>query len=241
MEQETAQRACGRCGADNAPGAQYCWQCYTSFGGPAGTAQATPATAGPLATAIGRGPGAGTPSAVVSEAPTITRWQPQHGAAKDAAVRWVVRGLVVAVAAVGGYLAYQRLFGGFPFPDQVAGQPRLESDVVEEAEDLIASMVGAFNVEVEIAMYGPALPQYLVAALEVPDGQLTEQFYQGFVSGSGVTADAVDPNAVTCGAAPGGVTQCSWVQEDTVVLVQGLVNTGVDLQPVAEDVRADVA
>jgi len=242
MEQKTAQRVCGRCGAENAASAEYCWQCYTAFSGPAEAAQPARATAGPLAAAIGRGSGAGTPSAVVTGDPTITRWQPQHGRSNDALTKWVVRGLVAVVAAVGGYLGYQWLFGGgFPFPDEVAGRPRIESDVVEQAEELIASMVGAFNVEVELAMYGQGVPEYLVAALEVPEGQLTDQFYEGFVAGSGVTVDTIDPDAVTCGAIPGGVSQCSWVQDDTVVLIQGLLNSGVDLQPVAEQVRAEVA
>lgn len=239
------EQTCPRCGAKSAAGAAYCWQCFARFGAPApAESQAAPtATAGPLATALGRGPGAGTPAAVISEPATVTRWQPQQKAGGDAALGWIVRGLVFVVAAVGGYFAYQWLFGGFPFPEQIAGQQRMDSDLVEDFEDLLRDFSGAFDVEVEMALYGGVMPAYFMAAAEVPGGQDPGEFYRGFTTGSGVTTDfaAVDPNTVICTGFPGGVgAQCSWLQEDTVILLQGFSSTDADLQAVAEDVSSDL-
>ena len=99
------ERTCSSCGAQNAAGAHYCWQCYTRFGAPADAVQDRPAAyAGPLAAAIGRGPGAGTPSAVVTEPATMTRWQPVHGTSGDRVAGWVIKGLVAVLGELGDEL-----------------------------------------------------------------------------------------------------------------------------------------
>lgn len=238
------ERTCGKCGANSAAGAHYCWQCYTRFGAPADAVQDRPAAyAGPLAAAIGRGPGAGTASAVVTEPATMTRWQPVHETGGDRAAGWVIKGLVAVLGALVGYFGYQWLTRGFELPEEIAGQPRMEGDFVEEFEDLLDSFGGSLDVELEMAIYGRGIPVYFMAAAEIPDGQDVGQFYQGFVAGSGTSTDFgnADPNDVTCAAFPGGVgAQCSWVQDEVVLLLQGFAATEVDLQSVADGVHSDL-
>jgi hypothetical protein len=237
------ERACPSCAAQNAVSAEYCWQCFTPFTGPPPRATPqTPSRGSALAAAIGTGPGAGTPSAVVTEPATMTRWQPQTSTTGDRLARLAVKGLVVVLAALVGFLGYRWLTAGLELPEEVGGQPRMEGELVESFEDLLDSLTGTFDVEVEMGIYGTVVPLYMLAAAEVPDGQDVDVFYQGFASGSGTATGAVDPNAVTCLALPGGTgAQCSWVLQETVFLLQGFTTTEDDLAAVAEAVRSDLA
>jgi hypothetical protein len=236
------ERACPSCGAQNPVAAEYCWQCFARFAGPPpGLPQGAPSRGSALAAAIGTGPGAGTPSALVTEPATMTRWQPQTPAGGRLA-GWAVKGLVVVLAAVVGFLGYRWLTRGFELPEQAGGQPRMEGALVDEFQDLLDSLTGVFAVEVEMGIYGSLVPEYMLAAAEVPDGQDVEVFYQGFVSGSGTATGTVDPNAVTCLGMPGGTgAQCSWVLDETVLLLQGFTASEADLAAVAEGVRSDLA
>lgn len=222
--------------------AEYCWRCFARFAGPPpGTAQGAPARGSALAAAIGTGPGAGTPSAVVTEPATMTRWQPQTSTTGDRITGWMVRGLVVVLAAVVGFAGYLWLTRGLELPERVGGQPRMEGELVEGFEDLMDSLIGVLDVEVEMGIYGTGFPAYMLAAAEVPDGQDVAGFYQGFVAGAGTGTGAVDPDVVTCVGLPDGAgAQCSWVQDETVLLLQGFTTTDDDLAAVAEDVRSDL-
>ena len=234
------ERACQSCGAQNAATAEYCWQCFTAFaGGPPGATPERPGRGAMLSSALGTGPGAGTPSAVVTEPATMTRWQPQHSTDRMAGV--AVKLLVGLLAVLIGFLGYRWLTRGFQLPDQIAGQPRMEGELVEGFEDLLDSVVGVLDVDVDMGLYGSGFPAYLLMAAEVPDGQNVGMFYQGFVAGAGTSTGPADPNAVTCVAVPGGGAQCSWVTDETVLLLQGFTATEGDLQAVAEGVRADLA
>lgn len=235
------ERACQSCSAQNAATAEYCWQCFTPFSGP--PPRTAPASRGSaLTAAIGTGPGAGTPSAVVTEPATMTRWQPQTSTTGDRLAGLAIKGLVVVLAVLVGFFGYRWLTGGLELPEEVGGQPRMEGELVESFEDLLDSMTGVFAVEVELGIYGSLVPVYMLAAAEVPDGQGIEVFYQGLVSGAGTATGTVDPDAVTCLAMPGGTgAQCSWVLEETVLLLQGFTATEDDLAAVAEGVRSDLA
>jgi hypothetical protein len=238
------ERACPSCGAQNAATAEYCWQCFARFDAPVtGTAPATPSRGSSLAVAIGTGPGAGTPSAVITEPATMTKWQPQHSTTVDRVAGWAVKGLVMVLAALVGFFAYQWLTRGLQLPDEVAGQARMEGELVDGFQGLMDSLTGVFDVEVDMAIYGPGFPVYLLMAAEVPDGQNVNGFYEGFVAGAGTSIGPADPDGVTCLAMPGGAgtgAQCSWVIDETVLLLQGFTATEDDLAAVAEGVRADL-
>jgi hypothetical protein len=239
------ERACPSCGAQNAAIAEYCWQCFARFGAPAvGTAPPPPSRGSSLAAAIGTGPGAGTPSAVITEPATMTKWQPQHSTTGDRLGGLAVKGLVMVLAVLVGFFAFRWFTRGPELPDEVAGQARMEGELVEGFEDLMDSLVGVLDVEVDMAIYGPGFPVYLLMAAEVPDGQDVDGFYQGFVTGAGTSTGPVDPDAVTCLAMPGGAgtgAQCSWVIDETVLLLQGFTAGEDDLAAVAEGVRADLS
>lgn len=235
------ERACPSCGAQNAVSAEYCWQCFARFAGaPSGTPE-PPSRRGALTAALGTGPSAGTPSAVLSEPATMTRWQPQHSTDRMAGL--AVKVLVGLLAALVGFLGYRWLTRGFDLPDEVGGQPRMEGRLVEEFEDLVDSLVGVLDVEVHMGIYGSGVPVYMLMAAEVPDGQDVGMFYEGFVTGAGTSTGPADPNTVTCVEMPGGTggAQCSWVVEETVLLLQGFTSTDDDLAVVAEGLRADLA
>jgi hypothetical protein len=239
------ERTCPSCGAQNAATAEYCWQCFARFGAPpAGTAAPAIPSRGSSLAAIGTGPGAGTPSAVITEPATMTKWQPQHSTTGERVAGWTVKGLVMVVAALVGFFAFQWLTRGLELPDEVAGQARMEGDLVEGFQDLMDSLTGVFDVEVDMAIYGPGFPVYLLMAAEVPDGQDVNGFYEGFVTGAGTSTGPADPDGVTCLAMPGGAgtgAQCSWVIDGTVLLLQGFTATEGDLAAVAEGVRADLS
>jgi hypothetical protein len=229
------EQTCPRCGAKSAAGAAYCWQCFARFADPApAESQVGPtATAGPLAAALGRGPGAGTPAAVISEPATVTRWQPQQKAGRDAALGWVVRGLVFVVAAVGGYFGYQWLFGGFPFPDEVGGYERVESDDVEGAAEAVASIAEILEVEMEIALYGSEIqPAYVMFVFEVPEEGALAGVQPFGGPASGEIGFQCGPDAQGAG--------CVWEQEGQLVGLGAIGQTVEQLEPVARQVKAEL-
>src|SRR5687767_5943618 len=120
------ERACPSCGAQNAATAEYCWQCFTRFAGPPTSAPERPVRGSVLRTALGTGPGAGTPSAVLTDPVTMTRWQPQHATRSDRMAGVAVKVLVGLLAALVGFFGYRWLTRGFELPDEVGGQPRME-------------------------------------------------------------------------------------------------------------------
>lgn len=239
------ERACPSCGAQNAATAEYCWQCFARFGAPPPDAAPAPSSRGSsLTAAIGTGPGAGTPSAVVTEPATMTKWQPQLSPTGDRLAGWAVKGLVIVLAALVGFFVFRWLTRGLELPDEVAGQERMEGELIEGFEDLMDSLVGVLDVEVEMAVYGSGFPVYLLMAAEVPDGQDVDGFYEGFVTGAGTSTGPVDPDAMTCLGMPSGAetgAQCSWVTDETVLLLQGFTATEGDLATVAEGVRTDLS
>lgn len=234
------ERACPSCGAQNAATAEYCWQCYARFSGAPSGAPQPPARRGALTAALGTGPGAGTPSAVLSEPVTMTRWQPQHSTDRMAGL--AVKVLVGLLAAVVGFLGYRWLTRGFELPDEVAGQPRMEGELVDNFEDLIEGFGALGDVEFQIGLYGTLAPAYYLAVAEVPDGQDFGQAYQEFVTGSMTGIGPVDPLAVTCTTTVSVGSHCTWADEEQrlVVFLMGYTSTEADLQTVAEDLRAEL-
>lgn len=241
------ERTCPSCGAQSAADAAYCWQCYARFGGPAGPRPETSgASVGPLAAALGRGPGAGTPAAVVSEPATITRWKPSHGSRSEA--RWVVRGLFLVLAVVGGYFGYRWLFTGFPFPDQIAGVERLDSDQTESLEDMLRSFADMLDAKFQLAVYGSVLaPDYVMYAFEVPDPESMQELLTDLgVDTGGVPSGAVEAVLenlpFTCQPlSPTGGAQCFWSDDRLIVGLQDFQGTPEELDPIARQVRADTA
>jgi hypothetical protein len=236
------ERACPSCGAQNAVTAEYCWQCFTRFAGPAPDARERPARGAILTAALGTGPGAGTPSAALTEPATMTRWQPQHSTRGDRFTGVALKILVGLLAALVAFLGYRWLTRGFELPDEVAGQPRMEGELVESFEDLIEGFGSLGDVEFQIGLYGTLAPAYYLAVAEVPDGQDFVQAYEEFVTGSMTDTGPVDALAVTCTTTVSVGSHCTWADEEQrlVVFLMGYTSTEADLQTLAADLRAEL-
>jgi hypothetical protein len=226
----------------------FCWQCFAPYGRSAaprpvgaGVAQAvgdspapTGVAAGPLARPGGsaitealRGPSATGTSSVPSEAPTGTSRIPA-----------VVKVVVTLTLAVGGFVGWRLLFGGLPFPEEVAGQPRIENETTEQATELMSSISGLLGAELEVAYYGDTAtaPAYVVYVMTLPEGSALDEA----ITVSGGPLAELESGGMTCVPDVQG-SSCTWLQaEGELVGVGGFGLTPEDLRPVARDVRADI-
>jgi hypothetical protein len=145
-----------------------------------------------------------------------------------------VKGVVFVLAFGGGWWAVNHFFfGGFPFPDQVSGQPRVESERARDAAEAIASIAEMLDVEMEMAFYGTeAQPAYVMFAFEIPDqvalpgAQLFSQSPAGEIP-------------FQCGPDAQGAA-CVWDHDGRVVGVGGIGQTVEQLDPVARQVQAEL-
>jgi hypothetical protein len=221
-----SERICDRCGGQNRPDAAYCWQCYASFGTGRGSEPIRAGRIGPAAAAAGNGTGpVATASPPTSPTPetTGTAWG-----------RWLVKGVVFVLGFAGGWWAVNHFFfGGFPFPDQMAGQPRVESEEVRDAADAIASFAEILDVEMEMAFYGTETePVYVMFAFEIPD-QVPLPGAQPFSpTPTGDIAFQCAPDAQGAG--------CVWGQDGHMVGVGGVSQTVEELDPVARALQAEL-
>lgn len=139
--------------------------------------------------------------------------------------------------AVGGFLAWRLLTGGFPFPEEIAGQPRVQGEQAEELSRLVEDIAALADAEVEVALYGPGPPPaytMYVAEYEDPDllelAALANPTYVADLKG-GQTACMPDLQG----------SSCSWLDGDTTVIGVGAFDlTPEDFLSVARVVRADL-
>jgi hypothetical protein len=223
------ERTCDQCGAQNPINAAYCWQCHARWDGSASpSAPVRPGTirAAPVG-AYGGGPGGS----------VLTAPPPPHvGAPAGRSWGRLLAAAVVFVAGVaGGWWLVDRLFfGGFPFPDEVAGQERVDSEVARDAADVIASIGEILDVDMEMAFYGTDLrPAYVMVAFELPDAGAVTQVPPFGGASAGDFSFQCGPDAQ--GAA------CLWEEGGTVVGIGGIGQTPEQLEPVARRVRTDLA
>jgi hypothetical protein len=162
---------------------------------------------------------------------------PPHAAASPSSdwTRWVVKGVLFVVGFAGGWWAVHHFFfSGFPFPDQVAGQARVDTEAARDAAEAVASLAEILNVDVEMAFYGTeAQPAYVMFAFEVPEGLPLTGAPPFSQTGSGGIPFQCAPDAQGAG--------CVWEQDGTVVGVAGIGQTVDQLDPVARQVRSELA
>jgi hypothetical protein len=217
---------------------QYCWQCYTPYAGPAVPAGAAAASgSGRSAGVVSAGPLA-RPGA--SPAPSINATAPTSPSmAASSAPSWVgtaVKIGVVLVVAVAGFFAWRFFFGGFSFPEEINGQPRMEGEPAERLSDFMSGIGSLAGASIETAVYGQGpMPAYIMGRTEFEDA---------------ATLDLVVRSAPQLGGLRGGGLMCApdaqgsscvWLDGDTVILtLGGFVETPEALRPIAEDVRAEL-
>jgi len=87
---------------------------------------------------------------------------------------------VFLVFAVAGFFAWRFFFGGFSFPDEINGQPRLDGEQAERLSRLIEDIGAMADAEMEVAVYGQGpLPTYAMYVAEFDDPAMID--LAGFV------------------------------------------------------------
>ena len=144
-------------------------------------------------------------------------------------VRLVAGIAAFMVGAVGGFLGWRMLFGGYGFPDQVAGVSRIESDAVDAGVDYAQGLVASTGIDVEIdyAFYGSSIiqPQYMMFAASI-DEETLEMMLATSPQGS-------PTEFVQCQPDRDG-TACMWLEGHTVVGVYGWGASPESLNPQAQ-------
>lgn len=227
------QRACPKCGAENPSTAGFCWQCYGRFEvSESSAATVGTVTAGPLARASVLAPPAPPPP---YPGPTTTG---------TSAMSWVTRGLVLVVAAVGGWLAVDWFLNRSPFPEEIAGQPRMESEQARDFQEFLQSAAETLDLEMESAFYGRTLPAFMLLTIALPEGTTADQLWAQLDAAS---ADVMQPFPIQDGSdfgcAPGAQgfgAMCVWIEDGLLVEVDGLSASVEELEPIARDLRDEL-
>ena len=178
--QTEERRACPSCGAENAQGAGFCWQCYTPF---APVAAASRPGAAAMPSAPGWGP-AGSP------APPVPVASPRGAGGGGRIVR-IVLGVVVAL--IVGAVVRQQLAPDYHVPDAVAGQPRMQNVFAKNFEQQMVEEGKKYDVDLEAAVYGTTeTPDMFVIVAngraEENSNELFDSFLEG-VDSSGLHVD----------------------------------------------------
>ncbi|MGH2661784.1 MAG: hypothetical protein ACRDH8_03040 [Actinomycetota bacterium] len=154
----------------------------------------------------------------------------------------IIRFLILGGLVAGGWFAWQH-FRGFPFPADIRGAPRIESSVAQDAFDTIQAEAQEMGVEVDLAIYGPSVPQatYGVAVVDIPEPEFWEQV--GVSSQipltRGLVREALAAQSMFCAPAAADST-CVWLFDDRMVVLTGFGQGVSEVRPVAEELRADL-
>jgi hypothetical protein len=221
----------------------YCWQCYAPYAKPA-------VPAGVAATA-----GSGTPAGVVAAGPLarpsassgsgtipatfnapLSSPTPEVRSGGPAWVGTAIKVGVFLVFAVAGFFAWRFFFGGFSFPEEVNGHPRMEGEAADRVSDFLSGIGSLAGAEIEVAVYGqgPA-PAYLIARTEFEDAATLD-----FVVQTSPELAELRGGGLMCAPDAQG-SSCSWLDGDrTVFALGGFAETPEALRPIAEDVRDEL-
>ena len=220
----------------------YCWQCYAPYAKPAVPAGVSAApSAGTAAGVVAAGPlarpgassGSGTIPATF-HAP-LSSPTPEVRSGGPAWVGTAIKVGVLVVFAVAGFFAWRFFFGGFSFPDEINGQPRLEGEPAERISDLMEGVGSLAGAEFEIAVYGGGPPAYVMARMEFEDAATVD-----LLIASAPGFGELRGGGMMCSPDAQGST-CAWLDGDRVILtVGGFAETPEALRPIAEDVREDL-
>lgn len=226
MEEHT----CAQCGAQNRDDAAYCWQCYTPVGGTAAPVATVPTRGGAIRSATVGEYGGGNGSGVMTAPPSTP-----VGTTREARPwAWVLRAVLFVAAFAGGWLLVNHFFfGGFPFPSQVAGHERVDSENARDAAEAITGFGQAFDLEIEMAFYGSeAQPAYMMFVFEMPEGLPT--------AGAEPFTGAAGAVPFTCQEQIEGAS-CFWSGEGgQFVGLGGFGKPAAEVEPVARQVHAEL-
>jgi hypothetical protein len=220
------EHACAECGAQNRGDAAYCWRCYAPVGSGAAAVATAPSRSGSIRAASIGGYGGGNGSAVLTSPASPVQTTPSWG--------WILKAILFVAAFAGGWwLVNHFFFSGFPFPDQVAGHQRLDSEQARDAAEALTAFGEAFDLEMETAFYGPEVqPAYMMFVFQMPESL-------AFL-GNQPLAGSPDSLPFQCQEQVQG-TSCYWSADDgQVVGLAGLGKTAEEVEPVAHQVQAEL-
>jgi hypothetical protein len=223
------EHPCAECEAQNRDDAAYCWQCYTPLRGAAATASTVATRPGAIRSATVGGFGDGNGGAVLTSPASPVQTTPG-----GSSWGWVLKAILFVAAFVGGWWLVNHLFfSGFPFPDEVAGHQRLDSEQARDAAEALTAFGEAFDLEMETAFYGPEIqPAYLMFVFEMPESL-------PFL-GNQPLAGSADSLPFQCQEQVQG-TSCYWSADDgQVVGLAGLGKTAEEVEPVARQVHTEL-
>lgn len=210
VEQE---RICAECGSTSAPDASFCWRCLRPF------AQLPP------------------PPDVRRDAPSLVR-TPWPTASTPTKARSrpskALRAVITVVAAVGGYLGVQALFGSnLSLPDTLAGAERMTDPESKRFEGYTAEQGDRYGIDAEGGVYGSSAgPEFFVILVDATAVETTDQLFDALVSGfsqAGATVDEAgaasgrrersDYRCVSASADGTSAVACMWRDDGNVGIV----------------------
>jgi hypothetical protein len=204
-------------------------------GAPSGGTSAGSVAAGPLAR-----PGASSGSSTISDALRGSAASPSPSVTTSSSTpSWVgpaIKFGVFLVFAVAGFLAWRFFFGGFSFPEEINGQPRMDGQSAERLSDFMGEVGTLAGAEIETAMYGQGpMPSYVMVWARFEEGGALDLFAQ-----ASPELASLQGGGMACTPDAQG-SSCSWFDGDQVLLtVGGFTETPEALRPIAEDVRDDL-
>jgi hypothetical protein len=215
-------QACTSCGAQNPDDAAHCWQCYQRFT----HAYSPPAS---IFRGLNQRLDSGYRGHTAVVTPTRSLSTISIGIAKRVA-------LVMAVWVVGSWI-WGAISSGFPFPEMVAGEERVESALVDSGVKLVQEMLDAtgLNVEVSYAFYGSDTePTYMMFVVQ-SDDENVQQLLETQPTGVELSASSVECSRDFTGS------MCLWQREHAMVGLYGWGQADGVLRVAAEYARADMA
>ena len=152
----------------------------------------------------------------------------------DSTKKLAAGGAAFVVGLVGGWLGFSALFGGVSFPDEIAGESRIESEVVDQGVELIQSIVAATGLDIEIdyAFYGSQVsPKYMMFV-----GEFDQEALDSMAASAGEDVPSSMP--VTCSPDRQGAA-CLWVEDYTLVGLYGWGASPEALNPTAQQLSTE--
>jgi hypothetical protein len=138
---------------------------------------------------------------------------------------------------IGGSWIWSAISAGFPFPEQVAGEERVESALVDSSVGVVQEMIDAtgLNLEVSYAFYGSDTePNYMLFVAQ-SDDENVQQLLETQPTGVALRASSVECTRDMTGSI------CLWLREKALVGLYGWGQAAGVLQVAAEYARADMA
>lgn len=194
------KQACPSCGAHNGADAIFCWQCHERF----------PGTYYPpsIFRGLNQRAHSGYFAPTGTSPPTTTPF----------AVGLTKRLALLGALWIAGLLTWNAIVAGFPFPDQISGEERVESSPVDSGVQLVQDMIAAtgLDVDVDFAFYGNSdtQPKYMMFVAESDEDSVERLFETQAPVISGT------PRAMECTWDRTG-SICLWFQDEAMMGLYG--------------------